>query len=109
MRFCFLEAGFIHYLDGTNAPDEGDSKKVQTEWHIINSRIISTLVKHVSPALKQELEEDMLAMDAWRMLKSRTHQEGIFAKLNSMHKALRTKFSFNTPTGHTCRGKEPQY
>ena len=54
-------------------------------------------MKHVSPALKQELE-DMLAADAWRMLKSRIHQEGIFAKLNSMHKALCTKFSFNTPT-----------
>ena len=40
----------------------------------------------------------MLAAHAWRMLKSRTHQEGIFAKLNLMHKALRTKFSFNTPT-----------
>ena len=98
MRFCFLEAGFVHYLDGMNAPDEGDLKKVQTEWHIINSWIIGTLAKHVSPALKQELEEDMLAADAWRMLKSRTHQEGIFAKLNLMHKALRTKFSFNTPT-----------
>ena len=97
VRFCFLEAGFIHYLDGTNAPDEGNSKKVQTEWCIINSRIIGTLAKHISPALKQELEEDMLAADAWRMLKSRTHQEGIFAKLNSMHKALHTKFSFNTP------------
>ena len=96
--FCCLEAGFVHYLNGMNAPDKGDSKKVQTEWCIINSGIIGTLAKHVSPALKQELEEDMLAADAWRMLKSRTHQEGIFAKLNSMHKALCTKFSFNTPT-----------
>ena len=43
----------------------------------------------------------MLATDAWRMLKSRTHWEGIFAKLNSMHKALCTKFSFNTPTMDT--------
>ena len=65
---------------------------------MINSRIIGTLAKHVSPALKQELEEDMLAADAWRMLKSRMHQEGIFAKLNAMHTALRTKFSFSTPT-----------
>ena len=40
----------------------------------------------------------MLAADAWRMLKSRTHQEGIFTKLNAMHTALHTKFSFSTPT-----------
>ena len=51
---------------------------------MINSRIIGTLAKHVSPALKQELEEDMLAADAWRMLKSRMHQEGIFAKLTAV-------------------------
>ena len=70
IRFCFLEAGFVHYLDGMNAPDESDSKKVQAEWHTINSQIISTLAKHVSPALKQELDKDMLAADAWRMLKS---------------------------------------
>ena len=81
-----------------NAPNESDSKKVQAEWCTINLGIIGTLAKHVSPALKQELDKDMLAMNAWRMLKSRTHQEGIFAKLNSMHKALHTKFSFNTPT-----------
>ena len=37
MRFCFLEAGFVHYLNGMNALDKGDSKKVQTEWHVINS------------------------------------------------------------------------
>ena len=53
IRFCFLEAGFIHYLDGMNAPDESDSKKVQAEWHTINLRIIGTLAKQVSPALKQ--------------------------------------------------------
>ena len=78
VRFCFLEASFIHYLDGMNALDEGNSKKVQTEWCIINLQIIGTLAKHISPALKQELEEDMLATNTWRMLKSRTHQEGIF-------------------------------
>ena len=88
----------MHYLDGTNAPNKSDSKKAQTEWRTINPRIIGTLAKHISPALKQELDEDMLTADTWRMLKSRTHQEGIFAKLNLMHKALRTKFSFNTPT-----------
>ena len=65
---------------------------------MINSQIIGTLAKHVSPTLKQELEEDMLAADAWRMLKSRTHQEGIFVKLNTMHTALRSKFSFSMPT-----------
>ena len=43
----------------------------------------------------------MLATDTWRTLKSRTHQEGIFVKLNLMHKALCTKFSFNTPTLET--------
>ena len=73
VKFCFLEAGFAHYLDGMNAPNESDSKKVQAKWHTINSQIIGTLVKHVSLALKQELDEDMLAVDAWRMLKSRTH------------------------------------
>ena len=37
VRFCFLEAGFMHYLNSTNAPDESDSKKAQTEWRTINS------------------------------------------------------------------------
>ena len=40
----------------------------------------------------------MLAVDAWRMLKNKVHQEGLFIKLNGMHKALHTKFSFDTLT-----------
>ena len=48
VRFCFLEAGFMHYLDGTyDAPDESDLKKVQSKWHTMNSCIIGTLVNSI--------------------------------------------------------------
>jgi len=45
----------------------------------------------------------MSTTEAWLLLKKRTQQDGIFAKLNSMHVALCTKFSHNTPTIDTLR------
>ena len=82
--FCFLEAGLIHFLDGTHAPTEADPRKKHDKWAAINSRIIGTLRRIVSPGLKQQLTEDMTAADAWLLLKKRTQQDGIFVKLNSM-------------------------
>src|SRR6266481_7859961 len=38
----------------------------------------------------------MSAADAWTLLRKRTQQDGIFAKLNSMHNTLRTRFSHAT-------------
>ena len=43
VRFCFLEAGLVHYLDGTGAPVEADPRKKHDEWATINSCIIGTL------------------------------------------------------------------
>ena len=71
---------------------------IHAQWKAINSCIIGTLGRHVTPSLSQELEEDMSATEAWLLLKKRTQQDGIFAKLNAMHVALCTKFSHNTLT-----------
>src|SRR5882672_8531225 len=98
VKFSFLEAGTAHNLDESYAPTEGDTKKTHSDWKAINSCIIGTLGRHVAPALAQELDKDMSAAEAWKLLKKRTQQDGIFAKLNAMHNALRTKFSFGTPT-----------
>ena len=56
------------------------------------------LGRHIAPALAQELEEDMSAMEVWLLLKKRTRKDSIFAKPNAMHVALHTKFSHNMPT-----------
>jgi len=56
------------------------------------------LGRHITPSLSKELEEDMSTTEAWLLLKKRTQQDGIFAKLNAMHVALHTKFSHNMPT-----------
>src|SRR5882672_3450702 len=98
VKFSFLEAGTAHYLDQSYVPTEGDTKKTHSNWKAINSRIIGTLGRHIVPALAQELDEDMFAAEAWKLLKKRAQQDGIFAKLNAMHNALRTKFSFSMPT-----------
>jgi len=98
MKFSFLEAGLAQYLDGSNAPLESDKASTHAQWKSINSHIIGTLGRHVAPSLAQELEEDMSTAEAWLLLKKRTQQDGILAKLNSMHVALCTKFSHSTPT-----------
>src|SRR5882724_3962333 len=54
------------------------------------------LGRHVTPSLSQDLEEDMSTTEPWLLLKKRTQQDSIFAKLNAMHVALHTKFSHNT-------------
>jgi len=69
VQFCFLEAGLVHYLDGTGAPVEADPRKKHDEWATINSCIIGTLGQNVFPTLKQQLTEDMSAMDAWKLLR----------------------------------------
>jgi len=40
----------------------------------------------------------MSSTEAWSLLKKRTQQDSIFAKLNAMHIAIHTKFSHNTLT-----------
>ena len=98
MKFSFLEASLTQYLDGSNAPLESDKASTHAQWKAINSCIIGMLGRHVTPSLAQELEEDMSAAEAWLLLKKRTQQDSIFAKLNAMHVALHTKVSHNTPT-----------
>src|SRR5882672_10190485 len=98
VKFSFLEAGIAHYLDESYAPTEGDMKKPHSNWKAINSCIIGTLGRHITPALTQELEEDMSTTEAWKLLNKRTQQDRIFAKLNTMHNTLHTKFSFGMPT-----------
>src|SRR5882724_9735090 len=98
MKFSFLEAGLAQYLNGSNAPVESDKVSVHAQWKAINLHIIGMLGRHITPSLAQELEEDMSAVEAWLLLKKRTQQDGIFAKLNAMHVALHTKFSHNMPT-----------
>ena len=53
-----------------NAPEETDTKKMQNEWKTINTCIIGALAKHISPALKQVLGEDMSAADSVAMAKT---------------------------------------
>jgi len=50
--------------------------------------IIGTLGRNVVPALAKELDEDISATEAWQLLKKRTQQDSIFAKLNSNHAQL---------------------
>ena len=102
IEFAFLEAGMADYLDGSNEPADTDSKKVHAEWKSINSRIIGTLGKHVSRPLAQDLWADMPTAIAWAMLKKKTQQDGIFAKLEAMRIAMRTRFSYATPTTSTA-------
>src|SRR5467141_1561630 len=97
IKFSFLEASLSQYLDGSNAPDASDSKVKQNEWKLINLRIIGTLGRNVALSIAQELDESMTAAEAWLLLKKRTQQDGIFAKLNAMHCALCIKFTQCTP------------
>jgi len=79
-------------------PATTDMKKVQSDRKLINWQIISTLGRNIAPALAQELDEGMMAAEEWLLLKKRTKQDSIFAKLNTMHCALHTKFTHGTPT-----------
>ena len=91
VTFAFLEAGLVGYLDGSlKAPTD---PKDNPDWLAYNSRIIGTLGRLVDDSLAQELLPDMLAADAWVLLKRRTSQGGIIAKLNAMRAAITTKFS----------------
>ena len=58
-----------------------------------SSCIIGTLGCLVDDSLAQELLPDMLAADAWVLLKRCTSQGGIIAKLNAMWAAITMKFS----------------
>jgi len=98
MKFSFLEASLTQYLDGSNAPLKSDKASMHSQWKAINLQIFGMLGRHVTPSLAQELEEDMSAAEAWLLLKKRTQQDSIFAKLNAMHVSLCTKFSHNMPT-----------
>src|SRR5882672_4427901 len=66
-------------------------------WKLINSCIIGTLGRNFVPSLAQELDKSMTAAEAWLLLKKRTQQDGIFAKLNTMHCALHIKFTHGMP------------
>src|SRR5882724_4139286 len=95
MKFSFLEASLTQYLNGKNAPVKSDKVSMHAQWKAINLHIIGTLGRHITPTLSQELEEDMSTAEAWLLLKKRTQQDSIFAKLNAMHVARHTKFSHN--------------
>jgi len=56
------------------------------------------LGRNVAPALAQELDESIMAAEAWLLWKKITQQDGIFAKLNVMHCTLCTKSIHGTPT-----------
>jgi hypothetical protein len=92
VQFSFAEGGYLGYLDGTTEAPDADGKKLM-EWKEYNRRIIGTLGQIIDDLLAQELEMDMTAADAWRLLKKRTHQDGMVAKLNAMQTAIKTKFS----------------
>src|SRR5882672_8703196 len=98
IKFSFLEAGLAQYLDSSNTPSESESKAKLAEWKFMNSHIIGMLWRNVTPSLAQELDKDMMAANAWWLLKKRTQQDDIFAKLNTMHCALHLKFTHGTPT-----------
>jgi hypothetical protein len=57
--------------------------------------------KNVDDSLAQELAPDMSALDAWKLLKKRTQQDGMVAKLNAMRAAITTKFSSSKATNAT--------
>ena len=83
VTFAFLEAGLVGYLDGSlKAPMD---PKDNPGWLAYNARIIGTLGCLVDDSLAQELLPDMLAADAWVLLKQRTSQGGIIAKLNATY------------------------
>jgi hypothetical protein len=74
IQFSFAEAGLLGYLDSTIEAPKADGKKL-VDWKEYNCRIIGRLGRIVD-ALAQELEMDMTAVDAWKLLERRTHQEG---------------------------------
>ena len=89
VKFAFLEAGPIGYLDGSVKPP-ADSKE-KADWLQYNACIIGMLGCLVDDALAQELVDDMLAANAWSHLKQRMTQSGNIAKLNSMHATIAIK------------------
>jgi len=102
-----MEAGLVGYLDGSiMAPSVNADLKEKNEWLQYNSCIIGTLGYIVDDSLAQELTPTMLASEAWAIVKKRTSQSGIIAKLNSMQAAITTKFSkakeMNTTIGELC-------
>jgi hypothetical protein len=89
--FSFMEAGLAGYLDGTI--EELTETKKLAKWKQYNSRIIGTLGRVVDDSLAQELTSEMTAAEAWLLLKRRTQQDGMVAKLNAMRVAITMKFS----------------
>jgi len=51
--------------------------------------------------LAQELSVEMSTVQAWLLLKKRTHQDGMVAKLNVMRATITTRFSSAKPTNST--------
>ena len=85
VTFTLMEAGLVGYLDGSiKAPSINANSKEKNEWLHYNSCIIGTLGHIVNDSLAQELTPMIRAEDAWAILKKRTTQSGIIAKLNSM-------------------------
>jgi hypothetical protein len=96
---AFMEVGLSGYLDGS-LEEPSESKKI-VEWKQYNSRIIGTLGRIVDNSLAQELSADMTAANAWLLLKKRTWQDSMVAKLNAMRAAITTKFSPTKPENAT--------
>ena len=99
VTFTFQEAGLVSYLDSScEAPND---LKEKAEWLQYNSHIIRTFSCIIDNTFTQELTPDMLAVDAWALLKKRTIQTGIITKLNSMRATLTMKFSKSKKTNTT--------
>jgi hypothetical protein len=99
VSFSFMEAGLSGYLD--RSLEEPTEAKKLNEWKQYNLRIIGTLGRIIDNSLAQELTADMTALDAWNLLKKRTQQVGMVAKLNAMRTAITTKFSPSKSTNAT--------
>jgi hypothetical protein len=82
VRFSFMEAGLSGYINGS-IEEPSESKKL-VEWKQYNLCIIGTLGRIVNNSLAQELSADMSAVQTWLLLKKRTCQDGIVAKMNTM-------------------------
>jgi hypothetical protein len=80
VQFTFAESGMLGYLDGTIEALETDRKK-SIEWREYNHKFIGMLGRIVDDSLAQELDINMSAVEVWKLLKGRTHQEGMVAKL----------------------------
>lgn len=90
MEFTFMEAGIMDYIDGTyHIPID---EKMTPAWKSINSRIVGTLGKHVEDSLKGLLTSSMLTREAWGLLKLRTQQGGLLAKMSAITTAICSRF-----------------